>query len=276
MTAPLTLADRLLASYGPRLDDRSEPLSEIELKRIEREITAALESAPAAGRAALYSLRGSCLKRRNRPSDALAEYQKAARLDQHNAVYANNLGTIFIDSGDLDQAERWIREASDRPTQPSGLGLVLSLNRAEIHRRRGRAELANSAFEDAIAKSDPLNAREHFSLAFTASLLGRQSDATEFFARHVALRTGDVLDERHAADFLRDHPGDLEACAVTAPDLARALRAALAEDVESAVNQSAPVTVELTPAAWDRLTDLLEHPPEPSAALRKVLRERRG
>jgi tetratricopeptide (TPR) repeat protein len=106
-------------------------------------------------------------------------------LPQQGEPY-NNLGNIYVDRGDFDQALSFYRQAVDLGVEE--LGDVLS-NIGDLHRQRGALEEAKSTYERAI-DVDPANAAYYQRLGVVERSLGNSLAAEALFREAIDRRSG--------------------------------------------------------------------------------------
>ena len=124
---------------------------------------------------------GEALQEENRPTEALAEYFKALRMDPHRPEIYHNIGRLLSDEGRPGEALKYCRQAvalnGRSPLSHDGLGVVL----AEL----GRYPEALLEFSEAT-RLDPGSAAPHFQAGRVLLKQGLEVEAVTQF--HTALR----------------------------------------------------------------------------------------
>jgi tetratricopeptide (TPR) repeat protein len=197
--------DPKLSEYAALLCDRSRPASELELRRILRELeemvtrTSELELT-----ADLYNLQGICHRRLGQPSKAIDDFRRALqRLREptsSRAATLSNQASVFLDVGRYREAALSSLEAS---RIPEGYNHVTLGNLAEALYRLGETDAASRTFQEALRVADLTSPSHCFNMADQAAVLGLDQDAIELFARFVVRRNGGEGKERPAIEVAR-------------------------------------------------------------------------
>jgi len=271
MSVPATQAQELVARYAALLDDASQHLDETVLLGILAETKRLLPSARPIDRGRLHMLRGVVYTRLQRHQDSLHEHKLARMLDPTEADHANNIAAALLNLGRAEEALEYLRQARAQQPTPQ-LKLLIALNEAEAYARLGETRAAFTAFEQAVALASARSASDAFSLALAAAELGADHEAVEFFARYLALVQGVALGDEDAVDFVRRAPDALWARARALPALHGALARVLAQDDDPAPEaMQVRNRIVLGPDAIEMVDRLLEHPPAPTDALRRLM-----
>jgi tetratricopeptide (TPR) repeat protein len=191
-----------------RVNDFSEPIYDLERRRLQIELIKALkDSTETEGAAKIYSGLGMLAYRDEDFDGALDYYNKAIKLNTsargelryHSAV-------MLMELGKFEEAAPEI-EAADPDGEPPRRAVVYLTNRALIHNWRGEHTLAREVVEHAIATLDLQNLEVTYHLASACAELGYNAEAVEFFARFVAIKRGEKV-EPSALDYLDRHTED--------------------------------------------------------------------
>ena len=271
MSVPATQAQELVARYAALLNDPTHALDEKVLRGILAETNRMLANARPADRARLHGIRGAVCMRLTQFADALVEYKHARLLAPGNAYDLNNMAACMMEMGRTQEALDLLRDA--RALNPTrDLLVVIWANEAEARQRLGHQQTARESFEAAVRHANLDNPVEAFSLARVAAELGADHEAVEFFARYLALDQGVALGDEDAVDFVRRAPDALWARARALPVLHGALARVLAQDDDPAPEaMQVRNRIVLAPEAIEKLDGLLEHPPVPTDALRRLM-----
>jgi tetratricopeptide (TPR) repeat protein len=122
------------------------------------------------------------VERKKRAED-LAAYTKLLQADPQNPIRHDQLATLLMASGQIDQAVRHLRtslqlNAGSAPTHYN-LGIALSIQR--------RLDEALAQFREAI-RLDPDHADAHNNAGAMLHVMGRLGEATSYYRRAIALR----------------------------------------------------------------------------------------
>ena len=132
------------------------------------------------------TLLGSLEQTKGDTGKAVEYYKKALQVDSTQAVAANNLAFLMVESGDnTDQALSYAQTA--RRTLPNSPSTADTL--AWVYYHKGTYSLARDLLEDAT-KAEPNDAAIHFHLGMTYAKLGNKSDASAQLKRAVELAGG--------------------------------------------------------------------------------------
>ena len=165
-----------------------------------------------------------------------------------------------------------MRDARGRPQKGPGVEVAILLNTADARHHLGEHAAARNSFDEALPRVDPTSHKDLFNVASTAATLGAEDDAAEFFARCLSVASGAALGETSAIEFIRGSPDPLTGVLAGHPLLERALAAVGARHDASIPDEHQLRTqIALPPAALTSLFDLVDHPPEPTEALRNLL-----
>ncbi|MBI5843834.1 MAG: tetratricopeptide repeat protein [Deltaproteobacteria bacterium] len=128
---------------------------------------------------------GAALAMEKRPGEAEAAYLRALKLNPRLGSAHNNLGALYLETGNLPKAEfHYVRLLAIDPKNPhalNGIGRVLAEN--------GRFDEALGALSAAVGLL-PENASMRFNLADTLFRAGRQEEALEAFRQTLSLDPG--------------------------------------------------------------------------------------
>lgn len=136
-----------------------------------------LAAHPADARA--ETLIGSLYQTKGDSAQAMEAYKKALQLDPSQAVAANNLAYLMVESNDnLDVALSYAQTARQAmPQSPSTADTL-----AWVYYHKGTYSLAKDLLTDAV-KQDPNDASMHYHLGMTLSKLGDKAGATAEFKK---------------------------------------------------------------------------------------------
>lgn len=122
------------------------------------------------------------LFRRNQPTQSLAEYTSAARLQRPSADDFKIVGLDYVLLGDYPDAIRWLeRSVAEGPNEPEA---VYYLGRA--YYVQNRFDKAIEAFEQAL-KLDPLNVKAEDNLGLALEATNRMNEAEIAFRKAIQM-----------------------------------------------------------------------------------------
>jgi tetratricopeptide (TPR) repeat protein len=272
MPVPATVAMELLDALDARVNDFLTPMSPRELRAALADLRAAQRAAPAGTLGALFGMIGSVCFRLHDFQDALDAYRNAARYEKMSAEYPCNAAICLVELERFREALDCLRDAHGRPQKGPGVDVSILVNMADARHYLGDDAAARSCFEEALKRLDPTSARDLFNVADAAATLGADDDAVEFFARCLSVATGVPLGETPALEFIRESPDHLKAVLAEHATLERAFAAVGARhDASIPEEHQIHARIALAPAALTSLFDLVDHPPEPTEALRNLL-----
>jgi tetratricopeptide (TPR) repeat protein len=266
----------LIRELSEPVADVSLPMSPGELRAALAKLRRAQRDAPAELLAPLFCLIGTVCHRLCKFGEALDAHRNAARYDSSNALHLINAANCLIELRRFREALDCLRDARARPRKGPGAELGIFLTAAEVHHHLGEHSAARSAFDEALSHVDSASHAELFRVAIVAAAIGAEDDATELFARYLAVARGIELGETPAIELIRTSPQSLKTAIAEYP----ALRAALAHvgarhDEPPPAEHQVNTQIALSPDAFSTLLDLVERPPEPTATLRRLFDESR-
>lgn len=274
---PVTVVSQLICEIAARFDDPSIPVEAPELRTMLARLRREQRNAPAGELATLFNSIGLVLVRLGNWRDALDAFRNAARYDRDCAYFPNNVAHCLAELGRFPEAMATLRDAVERPEKPPGVLVCILTTKAEIQHHLGDEKAARESYEEAVRRADSARAIDFHNVAVTAAVLGLEEDATELFARSMALARGVDLAERDAVEFLLSDPDYLKAGGQRSAVLHAALMSVAqrhAADIPHEHQVSARVDLEARER--DTVNEMLAHPPEPTAALRRVFDEPRA
>lgn len=267
MTLPATKAQQIASEYLPRLA-ANESMDDLTARRAIREAEAAIADSTLEERAAMFQVVGIAYLRLRKHAQAVAAFRNAVRyapLVKHQT----NLAACLTDMGQLGEA--WSVLANLRAEEPHD-AFVLELTRASVRRLMGDNVAALDIVRRAIERLEHPNAEEAFMLASQHAALGLDDDAVEWLGRSAALARGVAADDTPSLDLVATAPESFHQRLAELPWLARSV-----ELVQSSLLASDVLSIpELTTAQLNHLERLVENPPEPTEALRALVRGRRA
>jgi len=275
---PVTVASELLRELAKRLDDPSVLLERSELRAMlgrlrsaQRDALSSQELAPIFDAIGLVYFRLGAFK------DALDAHRNAAHHDHTQANPLNNAAACLCELKQFQQALVALREAKARPRKLPGIEVCILLNTLEVEINLGNHDAARRAFEESVRCVDPARPTDLFHVAIGAALLGADEDAAEYFARSIAVAKGSDLGETPAIDFVLADPDRLKIANERSLPLHGALtRVAARHGAPIPLEHQLIAQVSLPQTALTALNELVEHPPEPTKALRRVFDEHRA
>jgi tetratricopeptide (TPR) repeat protein len=98
---------------------------------------------------ALNNLGYFLVERNERLNEALELIQRAVRAEPTNSSYLDSLGWVYFKLGQLENAERNLKEAARRNSTSS----TIQEHLGDLYHRQGKAELARSAWQKALSLS---------------------------------------------------------------------------------------------------------------------------
>jgi tetratricopeptide (TPR) repeat protein len=159
----------------------------------------ALGGAGTAPRLSLAALRAM----QKRYGEAAAEYQAVLEVDPDSLDAKSSLGQVYVDTGELEQAERLYREVlARRPDHAATLQRFSALMN-----RLGKPDEPTRVLREAL-QSDPQNETLRFRLGQLLASANRTAEALEHFRRALELRP-EFLAARHALALGLEQSGDL-------------------------------------------------------------------
>jgi len=275
MPVPVTKAQEFVDEVAPILNDPTLAVSRTRLQNYLAQARILLrEVRDPEGRGALHTVLGMLHSMLDQREEALSEMRFALVQDRRNPYHLNNFAMSLIECERYEEAVDYLREARALHP-PRELTIGTWLNEAVACFRLGQARASRAALEQAIALTDTDGFRDLFRIAIATAKCGHDDDAAEFLARYLAAAQGLALDDTPAVDVIRAAPDALLASARGAPALNEAIARVLARD-EAPVPDDMQINsaVVLGPEAWEAVESLLESPPEPSDALRRLAHER--
>jgi tetratricopeptide (TPR) repeat protein len=268
---PATVVEELWRDLAPRLSDPTVPMSVKELRGALVDLRGARRDARADELAGLFSMIGLVCVRLRDFADALDAHRNAARYEPASANHPANAAAVLLLLKRFQQALDTLRDASTRPHKSPGFEFIMWLNMSQAHHGLGDAAQARLSFEHAIRHADAASYVDLFKLANQAAILGAEDDAVEFFARYVTLAQRGKRGETPAVEVIREAPAGLKARLADLPLLADAIERATARwDAPIPDEHQLAAEIHLSPEAWAKVADLVEQPPAPSEALRRL------
>jgi tetratricopeptide (TPR) repeat protein len=208
------------------LGDPSQPISEIELNRILRELRAVVERVDAGW---ILLQIGACYGRLGRPAKALEECNRALqRLREPTELRAMALCNRGTALARLNRYQESALSCIEAARIPSGDRLLNLGNLAEALDRLGDRDAALQVFREALDIADFTKTRDCFVMAAQAAELGLDAEAVELFARFVARKTGADIGERSAVEIIRAATNEGQGALNESPSLSAAIRRATA------------------------------------------------
>ncbi len=274
MTQPATKAEQLAQEYMPLLNDSSASMDELTLRRLIKTFQSEVADASWSERGVLFCLIGMAWFRLGSFEKAVEADKNAARYEPDEATHPNNMAAALLELGRVDEALVQLRAARSKGVVDRKTMLTVLGNEAEAHFRLGATAPARAALAEAVKLADPRDHIESFVLAMQAANIGCDDDAVEFFARHLALVQNTELGETPAAEFVRAAPDDLKARMREVASLSAAVQRVTARFDATEPAAEPRATVDLTRAQQEELSNLLENPPAPTDALRRLMHER--
>lgn len=276
MPALATKAQQLAQEHLSRLEDLSEPIDELTLRRIIRLANAALDDASSAERGLLFSLLGLAHNRLGSVDKALDAFRNGARCEPSTSSHLNNAAACLVELGRLDEALDLMRLARSKPDAKEMIATILG-NEAEVLHKLGAKIEARATLLDAASRAAPHDHTALFSVAMQAAVIGCDDTAVEFFARFLAAVQQVELGETPAVEFIRAAPEEHKVGMRSRAPLAAAIeRATKRYDETSPGEGQLDANVALSPEAWEKVEALLADPPAPTEALRGLLHGRRA
>lgn len=181
-----------VTQYLQDLDDRTQPMTELQLRSIIKDCKRTLEQVSPYEAAPLYTAMTFAARRLGLNADSARYAHCAANLAPNDAYVKVNLAVALADTGKYFEAIDLFASltGSDVPEY-----LILA-NMAECLQRVGLHDDAYSAFNDALVVADMANPQVLMTLAVQAALIDAQDAALELAARAVAcctnVRMGDL------------------------------------------------------------------------------------
>ena len=184
--------DPKLAEYAELLCDFSRPVSELELRRILRELKGMSARAPDHETVAfLYNYQAICHQRLGQPQKALDDYRRALqrlREPTHaRATALSNQATALMGLNRYQEAALSGLEASQIP---EGYTYAILGNLAVALYYLGETDAASQTFQEALRLADLTDPLHCFTMAAQAAVLGLDQDAVDLFARFILRRNG--------------------------------------------------------------------------------------
>ncbi len=269
MTLPATKAQKIAEAYLPRLAAH-ESMDDLTARRAIREAEAALGPSSLPERAAMFQVIGIASARLGKLTKAAAAFRNALHCDPHAAEHRTNLAACLADMGQFAEALTVLHEADPRDRHAA---FVVDLNRADAYRGLGDRPAALASLRLAVQRLDPANAEEAFMLASQYAAMTLEDDAVEWLGRASALSRGADAGDTPALDLFDAAPESLRRRVEELPVLLKAVAALRASRAEEG---TAPPAVQLSAQQLDRLARLVEQPPEPTEALRALVRDSRA
>jgi len=196
--------DPKLKEYAELLHDFSRVLSNLELRRILRELKSMVERAVDHEIVAfLYQLQATCHQRLGQANKALDDYRRALQRlrepTQARAETLSNQAGVLMYVGRYQEAALSSLEAS----RISGGYTHATLGKlAEALYRLGEIDAAVQTFQEALRLADLTNPSQCFMMANHAAELGLDQDAVELFARFIVRRNGGEGESRPAIEVI--------------------------------------------------------------------------
>jgi tetratricopeptide (TPR) repeat protein len=246
-------------------------MSQSELRQIATRLRRAQRDAQQDQLGALFHLKALAYYRLGDFTEALDASRNAARYEPAEADHLCSVAAILIELKRFRQALEALREAHMRPRKSAWFELSARLNAAEAHHALGEEDAARMAFQDALQHADPASYKDMFGVASQAAIIGAEDDAVEFFARYVALAESTPCGETPAVEIIRAASDETKVRLKDLPLLAAVIERATARwDAPIPEEHQIGAKSHLSPEAWAQLVDLVEHPPAPTEALRRL------
>lgn len=259
------------------ITDRSLPMSKEQGQAYLTEIRAMLNGHVLTSeiRQTYNSALGVLLIRLGRPEEAIEYLTRVVDTRKAPGDF-NNLGCAHLDAGELEEAILRFVEASRKiltETTSSEFQVTVWGNLAEAQYRSGFQQEAFASMQRALDALDPSERFEHFLIAIQLAEVDLHAEATEFFARWLAMRDGIDMGEESAVDLLLRLRGKYEDALRDAPRLRYSVRFVLAfeeanrvpEESSSGGSDGALAMLEATRSMRERATKaILDHEGAPS------------
>jgi tetratricopeptide (TPR) repeat protein len=271
MTMPATQAQKLAEEHLARLSDLSAQVDEVTLRRVLYQCKLTLDAASAEDRAVLFGMVGHAWFRLRAFDKALDAYRNASHYEPLSVGYGTSAAACLIELGRLDEALVQLRAARAKPDAPRHDRLVILANEAEALHKLGATAAARAALAEAAKVGDARDPVDLFVLGQQAANIGCDDDAAEYYARHLAAVQGVELGEASAVQFIADAPEALKARMREVAPLAAAIARVTERDASATPPPSDLPHLPLAPDAADALCALVEGPPEPTDALRRLV-----
>lgn len=248
-----------MSEYSALLEDRSRPVSELEIRRIMRDLEGMIaRSSDHELTADLHDLLGICHLHLGHPNKALDDFRRALQRQREptrsRAATLSNQAVALVLVGRYREAALSSLEAS---RIPEGYTHTTLANLAEALFRLGESDAASQTFQEALRVADLTNPSHCFVMAAQAAELGLDQDAIELFARFVVLRHGDNSESRPAIEVVGTASEEDRAGLKSVPVLDGTIRRMTAMAAELA-RLSSQHTVEGDEASSDEAQDVYE------------------
>jgi tetratricopeptide (TPR) repeat protein len=260
----VTVVEELCRELQPRLWKMSKRESREALARLRE----AQRSAPRDQFGNLFHMIGLICRNLGDLQAALDAHRNAARYEPQLAVHLNNITGVLLDLRRFQDALRFSQESRTKE-QTQTESLASWLNTSEAYHGLGNASEAREAFDNALRQLDPTSAGQAIKMAYCASIIGAEEDAVELFARYIALDQGKERGNTPAVEIIRATSG--VTVLTEFPALARAIeRVTIRWDAPIPEEHQIASEIHMSPEGSAQLANLVEHPPVPSEALRRL------
>jgi len=199
----LPVRDPKLIEYSRRVADRSQPISDLDLRRMLNDLKTMVERASHVDAAAIFGVIGICYMRQRSFANAVESFRLALqRLPASTAGRATilcNFSAALIELGRYREAANACIEAAriDHVDMHVTLG-----NLAEALDRLGEREHSLAVMQEAIRVANFNDPYVCFAVALQCAELGLDHEAVEFCARFIALAHERELGNRSAVDLI--------------------------------------------------------------------------
>jgi tetratricopeptide (TPR) repeat protein len=254
----MTAAQKLFQEHAARVGDPLQPIDDFTLWRLRREARAALRDANLEGQWALWLLLGLIEHRLGDVDGALSAYRNASSCKPDDPHPWVNISKVLGGAERPREAMEALQKAEALAEEGSPLWQIILLNRVAGHTKLGEREAAVSAFDQAARATDPRDPAALLRLATSSMVFGREDDAVEYLARHLAAAQGISRGDDLALRVILDAPPALRDYALGQQELVDAVRAVAArEDEPLPADMTTSASVVLSPAAWSRFAELV-------------------
>jgi tetratricopeptide (TPR) repeat protein len=260
---PEPKALRLVQECERRMNDPTEAITELEVRRFLRDLHKELPDAPPELMGPILGQIGACEARLGNFGRALDAFQNAAYHEPLSAAHESNITAALSSLGRHDEALEHSRKALAKPQLDNSWRLVIHANEVESLSQLGRKSEARATFEATIGYLAPGDATHLLSLAKCAAVVSYDHDAAELFLRYLLAVAGEVRGDESAAEGIQSRIVDARVVLTHLSDLDAAVKRVL-DEWEAPTPEEHEIRARLTldPDGWAKFCELARITPE--------------
>ncbi len=254
--AAKTKAMALHEQCASSLHNLSKPLDILGAARLLKEFNRELDDADFTGKAQLFALIGIVKFRQGKFDEALKAYRNADMYRPNQPAFSNSIGASLMCLGDVREAIDVFEAMVSRFSLSGANALTCYSNLAEAYWRLEDPDKSRKNMLDAIRHTDLSDQSQLFQLALQHAIIGWNNDATELFARAIAVRADQPRGDGPAAELLTKLEPNWRESFAHVPELVASVERVIANDEAEAHSPELSTWGTTDPVATKALFDL--------------------